>query len=212
MSTAQKVFESIYDVSLNDILEYECFVKMNEYKGDKTFVLHISELSFQAFNKYYDMYFDHPVQEESNNRYFIIITPQNSEQYLKCRDMSVRQYFRSYYIDSQHHIKRRCSGVASSFIQRETFDKEFNQNLHKEIIKYLKTDQLDFRCTTYISKEEFVDTTGIDKEDTNNIEYAQVSFTDRREGEEPADRGITIRLINDNNKITFLDVDTDFVE
>ena len=211
MDSANKVFESINDVSLNDILEYECYVKMSEWEkkkyNNKNFFLHISELSFEKFAKY----FDKPIQEKPNTRYFMIIEPHDPEQYLKFRNMSVILNLKGYYIDSQHHIKRYTSEVV--FLeQHETFDKEFNKNLQNEIIKYLKTDQVEIYNIMLISREDFINATGIDKKDTNNIEYVQVILTDLREGVDPADFGMLIRLINDNSKVTLLDVDTNFVE
>ena len=214
MDSANKVFESINDVSLNDILEFNSYVKMNEWEkkkyNNKNFFLHISELSFSMFVhglRTDPIYHDKDFKDIPNTRYFMIIIPFDPEEYLKYRNMSVRILYESYYIDSQHHIHRSFYSFLYHFYQDEIFDKEFIKNLQNEIVKYLKDDQIEFDYIYSITKEEFVYYTHIDKEDTNNIEYYNLYFTDNRK---LSDFGMSVRLINDNSKVTLLDVVTDY--
>lgn len=199
----KKIFESINDVSYNDIIEYLGYVKLSEWNGNGTFVLHISELSFEEFSKEVDI--QKPTEDV---RYFLIIVPTDRKHYLNCEDMSVELRYVCFYINYYYRLEQYDYDKSFYFDQKVTFDQEFNKNLQNEIIEYLKPLKTEFWRLSHITKEDFIEMTGIDKEDTDNIKYfvIQLLAEDEEDGEE-YDFNVAVRLMNDNNKITLLDVD-----
>ena len=203
------VFESINDVSLNDIYDFEYNIIFNKLKnegysyyereGGLPF-LRISELSFEEFVKH----FDKPIQENPNTKYFMIINeyPQN-------KDKSIITY-NAFKLDENHYLDSDDEYFTSeSFYQKQTFDKEFDDNLLISLTDYLgfKTETFKINQIQHTNKNTFsLHLTFHEQQALNNkednIEYYILdvllnNFEHKK---------IFVQLINDHNQITILKV------
>ena len=210
--TTQKVFESINDVSLTDILGLEPYINLSEWKeedeGEISFYLHISELSFEEFAKH----FDKPIQEKPNTRYFMIIEPQYPLEYFQNKDKSVLITYNAFKLDEDHHLDSDDEYFTSeSFYQKQTFDKEFDDNLLISLTDYLGLKEGALKINQIRYSDEGIFALNLpfkeqialeNKEDKENIEYyiLDILFNNSEHNK------IDVQLINDHNKITILKI------